>query len=344
MTRDEVDKVLAVWGQRLLHPRRRSQGRPGVDHRSRQGEAPVGQGLRAKLRALVRRAPEVHVRLNGSSRGMKPIRERLLYMSRDGALEVETERGQKCLGRAAVERLLEEWRFAGAKIPSVSHRGEALTIVCVVYSDVDAADLHWAARELARTEFPLHRFATVLHDPQTDARTTWSHVHLLVRVQGRDGTRLHPHMTDLERWREVFADRLTERGYAASATRRQVRGELQTPKSYGEHRAQRLERKAWALRPSERAAATESEVLTCWYEIASALAQSEDADDRVFAREALDFVRSMPSVARRMAQLERAAPRTAPVAQPVVLESEPRVQGDVPGPSRDREKERSLSR
>ena len=158
---------------------------------------------------------------------MAPIKDYMSYISRRGALALEDERGEKILGWEALLDLVQEWRYARSAIPSRSYRREALNIILSMPAGTDAQALFDAAREFAQTTFAPHKFAMVLHEPQTDARSHQPHVHLIVRRQAQDGTRLRPSNADLARWRQQFADELREQGIAASATRRHMRGELQ---------------------------------------------------------------------------------------------------------------------
>lgn len=159
MNRAQVDKSLAMWAGQLLYPGVGKYGQPGKDPRVRSTGQAYGGDLRAKLRALVRRTPEVMVRVSGGGRGMRPIRAHLLYISRCGELEIEDERGEKSLGRDALEGLAEEWRLAGAEIPATSHRREAFHLMLSMSPGTDAGAILWAAREFARVEFAQHKFA-----------------------------------------------------------------------------------------------------------------------------------------------------------------------------------------
>jgi len=137
-----------------------------------------------------------------------------------------------------------------------------------------------------------------MHEPQTDPRSTRPHVHLIVRKQGREGQRLAPRKADLAQWRLTFAERLRQRGIAASATTRVTRGELAGKRRWDDAL------RAFALQvastpPSERSTAFETEVLRAWYEVAGALSRSEDPQDRALAHQTLRFVGQMPIVAQR---------------------------------------------
>jgi len=301
-SREELERTLDLWGKQLLCPGLRRYGRPGKDPRIRR-QAPLGGAtLRAGLRAIVRRAPEVMVKVTGGGRGMGAIKAHMAYISRRGELALENELGQHIQGREELAGVAEEWQLGGGLIPTFSHRREAFHVMLSMPPETDAQAVLGAAREFAREEFSLHKFAFVLHDPATDPDSHRPHVHLIVRAQGRDGRRLNPRKADLARWRQAFADRLVERGVAASATRRQTRGVLQPAKTLLDHHVGAIERKAWALRQGEDARQTEDRVLIAWKHIATALLKSEEADDRTLGREALRFVAGMQTVARRMHQ------------------------------------------
>jgi hypothetical protein len=71
-----------------------------------------------------------------------------------------------------------------------------------------------AARKFVREEFAhQHRYAMALHAEQKDGHGKHPHVHLVVKAEHQfEGLRLNPRKADLQRWRERFADYLTENG------------------------------------------------------------------------------------------------------------------------------------
>ena len=90
-----------------------------------------------------------------------------------------------------------------------------------------------AARNFAREEFALkHRYALVLHTDEPHP-----HVHLVVKAVSEQGVRLNISKATLREWRREFARHLRERGIAANATERAVRGELRIHKKDGIYRA-----------------------------------------------------------------------------------------------------------
>jgi hypothetical protein len=304
-----VEAALGFWGERLfdLNVHRREPATKGG--RSGSLKSTVADGVRTKLRALFGGAPEVMVRLTGGGRGMAPIKAHMAYISRHGTLPLEDERGEKIQGPEALFDLVQEWRCARSYIPWRSHRREALNIMLSMPLGTDGNAVFAAARDFAQGALRGHKFALVMHEPHSDARSNQPHVHLVVRMQGQDGGRLHPQKADLGRWRQEFADHLAERGIAASATRRYTRGEIQPRLWPQDPGPDAREGSANVITPSGRAAATQAEVLAAWRGVVGALSRSEDLQDQALARQALAFVLQMPMIARRRAparQQERA--------------------------------------
>ncbi|HXY05289.1 MAG TPA: conjugal transfer protein TraS [Burkholderiaceae bacterium] len=299
MKRRAVDGALGFWGERLFCQSLRSAVQAAHERHDSRTRPLSGGEVRRRLRALFCHAPEVMVKVTGGGRGMAPIRAHMSYISRGGRLELEDERGDKIVGRAALGDLVQEWRFAGSAIASRSHRREALHVMLSMPHDVDAQVVFCAARDFAQSALAHHKFAMVLHEPHSDPRSKRPHVHLIVRKQGLDGNRLHPSRADLACWRQEFADRLAERGVAANATRRHVRGEAQGHVRPRAQIAQAVPGQGTGILLSERATASQDYVLSAWRGVASALSVSEDPEDRILARQTLDFMLRMPILSRQ---------------------------------------------
>jgi len=148
MRRTQVEEALSFWGERLFYPRLKKYGRPGKNLRIR-----WRGNVRAKLMAIVRRAPEVMVKVTGGGRGMGSIKAHMVYMSRRGQLPVEDERGDVFVGKEALASLADEWRLGGAEIPLRSHRREAFHVMLSMPADTDPQAVLGAAREFAQAEF-----------------------------------------------------------------------------------------------------------------------------------------------------------------------------------------------
>lgn len=299
-----IDGVLVQWGDRLFYPANQSKASrtpaltgPALHQRA--------QALRQRIRAtVVRRAPQVMVKVTGGGRGMGAIAAHLRYIAKAGRLPIEDDRGVMREGKEALRAIVDQWRFGGSRIPEVSERREAFNIMLSMPVGVEPRRLQQAAREFAQAELANHRYVMVLHTHQANP-----HVHIAVRSQGRDGKRLNPRKEDLRRWREVFAERLRAWGIEAEATSQAVRG--------SRHRGQRQ----W-LRgaPSQARAIARSRPRTprlppshrrageAWVRIAQTLAGSPELADHELSKAVVRYVRDMPvmrdALARRSAQAE----------------------------------------
>ena len=220
-TPSSIDGVLVQWGDRLFYPGNRIVKTPPQPRLRDRGTSRANE-LRARIAATVlRRAPQVMVKVTGGGRGMKAITAHLRYISKNGRLEIEDERGQVGCCRDAVKELAEDWRFGGSLIEETSYRREAYNVMLSMPRGVDPLILQRAAREFASEEFVDHKYVMVLHDHQANP-----HVHISVRAESKHGKRLNPRKADLHRWRETFAEKLRGWGIEAEATRQLVRGDV----------------------------------------------------------------------------------------------------------------------
>ncbi|MBN8490781.1 MAG: conjugal transfer protein TraS, partial [Burkholderiales bacterium] len=215
-----IDGVLIQWGDRLFYPGNRivrTQPPPRLSAlAARQRAAAIRERIEA---TVVRRVPQVMVKVTGGGRGMRAIAAHLRYISKNGRLEMEDERGQTMRGKDALHELADDWRYGGSLIDDISPRREAFNIMLSMPRGTDPLTVQWAAREFAKAELADHKLVMVLHDHQANP-----HVHISVRAESKHGKRLNPRKTDLHRWRETFAEKLRERGVEAEATRQTARG------------------------------------------------------------------------------------------------------------------------
>jgi hypothetical protein len=252
-------------------------------------------------RAVSRRSQQVMVKVTGGGRGMLAIAAHFRYVSKNGRLPIEDDRGEVREGRDAMHDLLEQWRLGGSLIDDVGHRREALNIMLSMPSGVDPTIVLKAAREFAKAELAGHRYVMVLHDHQANP-----HVHLSVRVESRTGTRLNPRKADLHRWRETFAEKLRGWGVEAQATRQVTRGEVRTSDSLWEIKAKQDGRLRNVDATSKRTPPywnSRASAIRAWVHIAKALEASERAEDRELAKRTTEFLRQTPMV--RVYELSR---------------------------------------
>jgi relaxase-like protein len=160
---------------------------------------------------------------------MGAVAAHFAYISRRGALEIETDEGERIGRPDEQKRLLDDWHLeltAGqyrrhvdggpARRPTKLVHNIVLSMPAPTPPDKVLA----AARQFARQKFARHRYAMVLHTDQKHP-----HVHLVVKAENELGRRLHIDKQRLRDWREDFARLMREQGIAANATPRAIRGQ-----------------------------------------------------------------------------------------------------------------------
>jgi len=291
-----IDGLLVTWGDRLFYPGNRIvEGWPppkltGDALRRRAAE------IRRRIEAtVIRRSPQVMVKVTGGGRGMRAIAAHFRYISKNGRLDIEDDRSEIIRGPHAVRDLAEDWRFSGGLIPEDGDAGgrrEAFNIMLSMPHGTDPLAVQRAAREFARVELAHHKYVMVLHDHQANP-----HVHVSVRAESRLGGRLNPRKTDLYRWRETFALTLRELGIDAEATRQASSGRSHRSDELWRLKARkegRLRSELPANHAIERARAVRgSVVVEAWRRIAQVLAGSENPGDVRLAREVATFANGL---------------------------------------------------
>jgi hypothetical protein len=288
----DIDGLLIQWGDRLFYPGNRIVNTKPQPKLSALAAGQRAAAIRERIEAtVVRRAPQVMVKVTGGGRGMKGIVAHFRYISKNGRLEIEDERGQTMRGKEALRELADDWRYGGSLIEDISSRREAFNIMLSMPRGTDPASVQWAAREFAKTELADHKYVMVLHDHQANP-----HVHISVRAESKHGRRLNPRKTDLHRWRETFAAKLRERGIEAEATRQATRGNYRIYDQLWRIKARedgRLRTTRLDYRTAAQTRATRAKSIDTWMQVGRALAMSGSAADRDLARSVATFIKDM---------------------------------------------------
>jgi Relaxase/Mobilisation nuclease domain len=302
-----VDAKLVAWGERwdwspLTHsqntkPRRTHTGVLLARLISNRAQQPMTAArARATLTALVRQSPQVVVKISGGGRGLSHVMAHLNYISRGGELALENEAEDLLHGESGLQAIREAWASGRSWVPDESNRREAINIVLSMPEGTHQDAVYQSARAFARDYFTdNHEYVMVLHTFDTDPDPEPSrhpHVHLAVKVRGKNGLRLNPKKADLMEWREAFAEQLRDRGIHAVATRRRThlqrtQGESQAVREK-RRRHEKLDRLSTA-RPQAKAVAKARvnvrQLVRDFETLATALARSENTDDRVLAQQ-----------------------------------------------------------
>ena len=277
-----------------------------------------GGDAHARLARMVQRAPEVLVKITGRTKGEAHLQAHLAYISREGSLPLEGRDGEQLIGLKEVRELGADW--AAENIQARRDAPLSLSVVLSMPPGTSHVGVRDAARAFAAETFgERFDYAFALH---TDA--DHPHVHVAVRMLGRDGERLNPRKADLDQWRQTFARMLRDREIAAEATPRRSRGVVRKPETMplrklreryergdgappprvlhaARQEAIRIARGELKLeRPWEAAISSRQEAVRYAYLAEAAkLARSGDERSQVLSRQLVVFVQGMPSVSTR---------------------------------------------
>ena len=289
-TPSNLDGVLVQWGDRLFYPANRVV-RASTPELSGAGFQERAHAIRQRIEAVVvRRAPQVMVKVTGGGHGMAAIAAHLRYISKGGRLPIEDDRGQEREGKESLRDLVDQWRMGGSRIPEISERREAFNIMLSMPAGTRAEIVRSAAREFAKAELSNHRNVMVLHTHQVNP-----HVHLSVRAEGRNGQRLNPRKEDLRRWRETFAERLRGWGIEAEASSQVTRGTRTRNERVWERKTTRP-REPHRTKAEGLPTGIRRQALHAWAQIMRALAASPEVSDRKLAQSIHQYVGRMPAV------------------------------------------------
>ncbi len=306
-----VEAALVEWGERLFYPANRIVRSSKTPRLTALSFGQRAAAVRARLEATVlRRAPQVMVKVTGGGRGMGAIAAHFRYIAKAGRLPFEDDRGVVREGKEALRALTDQWRYGGSEIGETSPRREAFNVILSMPSGTDPLIVQRAAREFAKAEFADHRYVMVLHDHQANP-----HVHLSVRAESKHGKRLNPRKADLQRWRETFAERLRGWGIDAEASRQATRGERHSYEPIWRTRARtegRLQAPSPTLKSGAAAANSRTNALVAWIKIAQALDASSQPEDRQLASEVVRYIRQTPVGVERVKRVEKERQRELP--------------------------------
>ena len=310
-----LDGILVQWGERLFYPGNRIV-RPAPTPRLSGSIGRRAAAIRRHIHAtVVRRAPQVMVKVTGGGRGMAAIAAHFRYISRNGLRPFEDDRGVVREGKEALHDLAEQWRYGGSFIDETSPRREAFNIMLSMPRGTDPLTVQRAAREFAKAELGEHRYVMVLHDHQANP-----HVHISVRAESKHGKRLNPRKADLQRWRETFAEKLRGWGVEAEATRQAARGAIRNYAPIWRVKAEadgHLKTSRATEKSGDGHLKSQTNALYAWIQIIDGLSHSESAEDRALAARVERFVRTTPYALDhgRKRDIAREPQRTPPVRE-----------------------------
>lgn len=202
-----------------------SVAREGKVRRKANNTRKLRANTRKQLNKTVMGAPEVMAKVTGFSKGGRHARSNLEYISRNGNVELENERGEVIKGGKELKEFAKSWTD---EMPEPGGRRkpqrDTMHLVLSMPQGTPPEAVKEATRAFAKRTFGNHEYVFALHTPENDPKSKQPHCHLTVKCRGLDGKVLNPRKADLQRYREAFAQAMEEQGIAANATRRQTRG------------------------------------------------------------------------------------------------------------------------
>tara|TARA_R110002124_G_scaffold278873_2_gene451087 strand:+ start:6638 stop:7864 length:1227 start_codon:yes stop_codon:yes gene_type:complete len=166
---------------------------------------------------VARGVPQAVVKITSHNHGRIAVKARLDYISREGELMIETETGERLLGKEDTQKLLNEW------VEDFGSRKNGRDATCIVLSfpkDVDHGTAYSIAQEFLEEQYrDNYRYAFAAHED-----TDNYHVHAVIKTVGLNGGSLPTYKADLREWRINMAEKAREHGLALDASPRFARG------------------------------------------------------------------------------------------------------------------------
>ena len=183
--------------------------------------------VRAKAERTSSGSSEVMVKITGFGKGAEHVRAHLVYITRNGKLEMENDQGELFNGKEEVKELFNDWQKDIACGKRHKEQRDTMHMMLSMPESTNPEDVRKSVRAFAKETFSSnHEYVFALHTDQAHP-----HCHVTVKCLGFDGRRLNPRKADLQQWREGFAVKLREQGVDAEATPRQSRGVVRKAES-----------------------------------------------------------------------------------------------------------------
>jgi type IV secretion system T-DNA border endonuclease VirD2 len=183
---------------------------------------------KAKLKRVAEHATESMVKVTGGARSVQHLKSHMDYISRNGNLVLEDERGEVLNTRDLIRDTHGQWAAELGK--TRANERHTINIVLSMPKGTDPEHVLAGARSFAKDQFgKTNQYLMALHHPGNDEKTKNPHVHLTVKARGYDGKKLDPKKAQLFSWREAFAEKMRELNYNVEATPRRSRGVVKKP-------------------------------------------------------------------------------------------------------------------
>ncbi|MCP4040310.1 MAG: relaxase/mobilization nuclease domain-containing protein [bacterium] len=241
--------------------------------------------------AVARGLPQAVVKITSHNKGRANTRQRLLYISRDGEIPLETDEGTQLEGVAEIDAYLDAW---AVDFGTRKNGRDAMSLVASVPPGMDrAAALNSARAFFAKAFGGNHAYAFAGHTEKDHF-----HVHAVVKMRGHDGRQLTTDKADLRRWREQFAEAANGYGLEFDASPRYARGKGRP----GVHGVVHQIRSRGQIPRVDREAAEEA--LARVRDLATESSPAQEQQHATNARERVAYAKQARAVAEQARQLQ----------------------------------------
>ena len=173
-------------------------------------------GITDRLR-VARKTPQAVIKITSHNHGKAAVKRRLDYISREGELMLETELGERLLGKEETKELLEEWSVDFGKR---ENGRDSTSIVLSFPKGVDSKVAYVIAQEFLEEQYGHNWQYAFAGHKDTDN----FHVHAVIKTIGMNGKALPTLKADLREWRINMAEKAREHGIKLDASPRFARG------------------------------------------------------------------------------------------------------------------------
>lgn len=178
--------------------------------------------LKRRAARVAKGCPEVMVKITGFGKGAQHVKSHMDYISRNAKVELENDRGEILATKDDIRELFKDWSSDFGDSRRRQNQRDTMHMVLSMPEGTPPEAVRKGARAFAQEAFAAnHEYVFALHTDEPHP-----HVHITVKMLGHDGARLNPRKADLQRWREVFAERMRDEGVEAEATPRAARGKV----------------------------------------------------------------------------------------------------------------------
>jgi len=181
-----------------------------------------GQGIHIRLHwtervYAARGYRQAIVKVTSYATGRRNVAHHLTYISRDGKLELETDRGEILTTREDQKELLDRWAVDFDDRPKSR---DAVNIVFSMPPGSSKEALKAAIRTTLGKQFPEHESVFAIHEDRQHP-----HAHTVIKMRGQEAAKkLRLNKPELYKLRQAFAQAAREQGVKLSATPRFARG------------------------------------------------------------------------------------------------------------------------